>query len=88
MDSEGKFITGEITSSHGMPIATAVCFSNVVEHIAVAPVFSEIWGAGFFTAHDGVVIATGKSLGLGIESRGSKDERMICMALGLPTQRS
>ena len=82
MTQQGKYITGEITSSTGMGIATAICFSEVVEHIAVSEVFSEIWGAGFFVVTDGVE-AYGKSVGLGVISRGVADTLLIKRALGL-----
>ena len=82
MYNQGKYITGEITSSTGMGIATAICFSEVVEHIAVSEVFSEIWGAGFFAVANGVE-AYGKSVGLGVDSRGAADAKLIRRALGL-----
>lgn len=88
MFTRGKYIVGEVETSTGFDIATAVCFSEAVEHAAMAKLFTVIWGAGFFTVgcdEHGIldVSASGKSIGLGVESRGSKDEKLIKKALGI-----
>jgi len=83
MFSRGKYITGEVHSDHGMPVASAICFSGFIAHADVSKLFSEIWGAGFFTIENGQAKVEGKSIGLKVSSRGAADEKMINKALGL-----
>ena len=88
MFDRGKYIVGEIESSTGFDIATAVCFSEAVEHSSVAKLFTVIWSAGFFNVgcdELGIinVAAYGKSISLGVESQFEKDEKFIKRALGL-----
>lgn len=88
MYSKGKYIVGEVDTACGMSMMSAVCFSEALGHIDVAKLFSEIHGAGFFNVNidaDGQQYATayGKSVGLGIESRGEQDSKQIDRALGL-----
>lgn len=81
--AQSKYITGEAKTEYGT-IATAVCFSEVLGHADVARLFEEVWGAGFFYINDaGKVVAYGKSVGLNVVSRESKDARMIEKALCL-----
>jgi len=81
--AQAKYITGEAYTEYGT-IATAICFGEVIGHADVARLFKEVWGAGFFYIDEmGVVTAYGKSVGLGVESRESKDARMIEKALVL-----
>ena len=82
---QGKYITGEVLSSCGFPIATAICFHEAVEHTVVGNLFDEIWGAGFFTVGE-VIDAYGKSVGLDVISRGAADAILIKRALGLNTE--
>ena len=88
MYSNGKYIVGEISSEYGLDTLTAICFNEVVGHKEVAPIFKEIYGAGFFVveAHEDGELRSrvyGKSIGLGVESRGEKDSKQVDRALGL-----
>lgn len=81
--AQTKYITGEAITDYGT-IATAICFGEVMTHCNFEPMFKEIWGAGFFwISDDGKVIAHGKSVSLGVNSREEKDAAMIEKALGL-----
>lgn len=86
MNIQGKYITGEVKSSVGMSVGSAICFSEYIAHADVAVLFDEIWGAGFFVICDGNVGAYGKSVGLQVESRCEKDAALIKRALGLNDQ--
>ena len=88
MFDKGKYIVGEVASSTGFDIATAVCFCEAVEHAVIAKLFTEVWGAGFFNVgcdELGTVTVSvyGKSVGLGVENRGDKDEKFVKKALGI-----
>ena len=88
MYSKGKYIVGEVKSSHGMTVLSAICFNEVVGHNDVARLFDTIHGAGFFNVNindDGqrYSSAYGESVGIGIKSRGEQDSKQIDRALGL-----
>jgi len=89
MFDKGKYIVGDVETSTGFDITTAVCFSEAVEHAVVAKLFEVVWGAGFFNVGTGAELGTvtvsvyGKSVGLGVENRGDKDEKFIRQALGI-----
>lgn len=82
--AQAKYITGEVKTVFG-PIATAICFGEVLSHDQFARMFDEIWGAGFFyISDDGTsAVVHGHSVSLNAKSRGEQDVNMINKALGL-----
>ena len=87
MYNYGKYIVGEING-----VLTSVCFSEVVSHDSFRGVFDQdsIIGAGFFNVVEDIDLPTGlsascygKSVGLGIESNSTLDNKLTSRALGL-----
>ena len=83
MYNKGKYIVGEIKTEYGTSV-TALCFNEVVSHDTFRNMFTEIYGAGFFSViDDRKVTAYDKSVSLNVKSRGEQDELQILRALGM-----
>jgi len=91
MYDRGKYIVGSIVSRvTGAENDAAICFSELVGHDDIAPVFKTIVSAGFFVLHVdknapcGITVAPyGKSTSLNTIARLDTDVQYIMRALGL-----
>lgn len=83
MYNKGKYIVGELASSIGMPVVSAVCFNEVVSHDSFKQLFTEIYSAGFFHVQNDKIVVYGKSVSLNVESNEERDTKQIARALGM-----
>ncbi len=81
--TKGKYIVGDLVTSDGFEILTALLFNEVVQHDTFKHRFTKIYGAGFFHVHEDKVVVYGESISLGVKGRGEPDALQIRRTLGL-----